>query len=103
MVLQMKKSRTNHCLKKLEEIINFIKNCDLAGYNLIKFDIPLLAEELLRSKIEFNLKNCNIIDVQNIFKIRKRTLEILINFIVIKFLKMLIVQKLTQLQLMKYY
>ena len=59
-----------------EEIINFIKNCDLAGYNLIKFDIPLLAEELLRSKIEFNFKNCNIIDVQNIFhKLEKRTLE----------------------------
>ena len=60
----------------MKEIINFIKDCDLAGYNLIKFDIPLLAEELLRSKIEFNLKNCNIIDVQNIFhKLEKRTLE----------------------------
>ena len=59
-----------------EEIINFIKDCDLAGYNLIKFDIPLLAEELLRSNIEFNFKNCHIIDVQNIFhKLEKRTLE----------------------------
>ena len=59
-----------------KEIINFIKDCDLAGYNLIKFDIPLLAEELLRSNIEFDFKDCQVIDVQNIFhKLEKRTLE----------------------------
>ena len=39
-----------------KEIISFIKDCDLAGYNLIKFDVPLLAEELLRSNINLILK-----------------------------------------------
>ena len=48
-------------------IRDFIKNCDLAGYNLIKFDLPLLAEEFLRAEIELDLRCVRIIDVQNIF------------------------------------
>ena len=58
-----------------KEIYELIKNCDLAGYNCNKFDIPLLAEEFLRAGIDFNMKNRKAIDVQNIFhKLEKRTL-----------------------------
>ena len=32
----------------------FLEGCDLAGYNAIKFDIPVLAEEFLRVNIDFN-------------------------------------------------
>ena len=46
---------------------NFIGNSDLAGYNAIKFDIPLLVEEFLRANVDFDLKNRRIVDVQNIF------------------------------------
>jgi DNA polymerase-3 subunit epsilon len=54
----------------------FMATCDLGGYNIIKFDIPLLAEEFLRAGIEFDLKNRRIIDVQNIFhKMEPRTLR----------------------------
>ncbi|MGM0636030.1 MAG: exonuclease domain-containing protein [Bacteroidota bacterium] len=57
-------------------IYQFIKDCDLAGYNSNRFDIPLLAEEMLRAGVEFDLKNINLIDVQTIFhKKEKRTLE----------------------------
>ncbi len=57
------------------EISELIKNCDLAGYNSNKFDIPLLAEEFLRAKIDFDMKNRRAIDVQNIFhKLEQRTL-----------------------------
>jgi DNA polymerase-3 subunit epsilon len=52
-----------------------IQNCDLAGFNSNKFDIPLLAEEFLRFNIDFSLENIRCIDVQNIFhKMEKRTL-----------------------------
>jgi DNA polymerase-3 subunit epsilon len=58
------------------EIYEFIKGCDLAGFNSNKFDIPLLAEELLRSEIDFDLSKIKTIDVQNIFhKMEKRTLS----------------------------
>ena len=54
----------------------FIQNCDLVGYNSIKFDIPVLVEEFLRAGIEFELKSRRFIDVQNIFhKMEQRTLK----------------------------
>jgi DNA polymerase-3 subunit epsilon len=55
---------------------NFIGNADLAGYNAIKFDIPLLVEEFLRADIDFDIKGRRIVDVQNIFhKMEPRTLS----------------------------
>ena len=58
------------------QVYAFIKDSDLAGYNSNRFDIPLLAEELLRADIDFDLKKAAAIDVQTIFhKKEKRTLE----------------------------
>ncbi|MFN2261728.1 MAG: exonuclease domain-containing protein [Psychroflexus sp.] len=58
------------------KINQMIKGCDLGGYNSNRFDIPLLAEEMLRAGIDFDLKKVNAIDVQTIFhKKEKRTLE----------------------------
>ncbi|MES2589393.1 MAG: exonuclease domain-containing protein [Bacteroidota bacterium] len=57
------------------QIVDFIKDADLAGYNSNKFDIPLLAEELLRVGNEFDLSKKKFVDVQNIFhKMEQRTL-----------------------------
>ena len=58
------------------KIYNLIKDSDLAGFNSNRFDIPLLAEELLRAEIDFDLKKALSVDVQTIFhKMEKRTLE----------------------------
>lgn len=58
------------------EIKKFITGCDLAGYNSLKFDIPMLMEEFLRAGIEYDIKKCHLIDVQNIFmKMEQRTLK----------------------------
>lgn len=55
---------------------DLIKGCDLGGYNSDRFDIPLLAEEMLRAEVDFNMKNVVAVDVQTIFhKKEKRTLE----------------------------
>lgn len=59
-----------------KKIYEFLKGCDLAGYNSNRFDIPLLAEEMLRAGLDFDIKNVHAIDVQTIFhKMEKRTLE----------------------------
>jgi len=58
-----------------QEIADFIGDADLAGYNSNKFDIPMLAEEMLRAGFDMNLSNRHFIDVQNIFhKMEQRTL-----------------------------
>ena len=36
--------------------LTFIGNADLAGYNAIKFDVPLLVEEFLRVDVDFDIK-----------------------------------------------
>jgi len=59
-----------------DEIILFLDNCDLAGYNSNKFDLPLLVEEFLRVEKEFDLMGRQCIDVQNIFhKMEPRNLK----------------------------
>ncbi len=59
-----------------KEIYNLIKDSDLGGFNSDRFDIPLLAEEMLRADIDFDMKNMVSVDVQTIFhKMEKRTLE----------------------------
>lgn len=63
------------------KVYNLIKDSDLAGFNSNRFDIPLLAEELLRAEIDFDLKKALAIDVQTIFhKMEKRTLEAAFKF-----------------------
>jgi len=58
-----------------KSLANFIECCDLVGYNSIKFDIPLLAEEFLRANIDIDFRKRKMIDVQNIFhKMEQRTL-----------------------------
>ncbi len=51
------------------QLSQFLTNCDLAGFNSNKFDVPVLVEEFLRADIDFDLKNRRLIDVQNIFHI----------------------------------
>jgi len=58
------------------EINTMIADADLAGFNSNRFDIPLLAEELMRAGIDFDMKNRKAIDVQVIFhKKEQRTLS----------------------------
>jgi len=58
------------------QIHAIIKDSDLAGYNSDRFDIPLLAEELLRAEVDFDMKNRVAVDVQTIFhKKEERTLS----------------------------
>ncbi|MBU1012891.1 MAG: ribonuclease H-like domain-containing protein [Bacteroidetes bacterium] len=58
------------------ELNQFLHNCDLSGYNALKFDIPLLVEEFFRAEVNFDLKHRRFIDVQNIFhKMEQRTLK----------------------------
>ncbi len=59
-----------------EGLARFLDDCDLAGYNSNKFDIPVLMEEFLRAGIDFDIQNRHFVDVQNIFhQMEQRTLR----------------------------
>lgn len=58
------------------EIKQFLDNCDLAGYNSNRFDVPILVEEFLRAGIDFNMNQRKLVDVQKIFHMmEQRTLS----------------------------
>jgi DNA polymerase III subunit epsilon len=59
-----------------KEVKSFLENADLGGYNLIKFDIPVLVEEMLRNEIEFDIDGRQIVDAMKIFHyMEPRTLK----------------------------
>lgn len=63
------------------ELKQFIHNCDLGGYNSNKFDVPVLAEEFLRSGIPVDFKERKFVDVQQVFfKREARTLSAAYSF-----------------------
>lgn len=51
----------------VKQVIDFIGNADLAGYNSNRYDIPLFIEECLRADVDFDLKNRKLVDVQHLF------------------------------------
>lgn len=58
------------------KIIEMIKDADLGGFNSNRFDIPLLAEELLRVGYDFDITKHRPIDAQTIFhKMEPRNLS----------------------------
>lgn len=50
------------------EILAFIDGCDLAGYNILGFDLPLLTEEFYRAGIPFNHRKHRVFDGLAIIK-----------------------------------
>lgn len=58
------------------ELYEWMRGCDLGGYNSSKFDLPLLAEEFLRTGINVDFTERQMIDVQQIFfKMESRSLS----------------------------
>lgn len=58
-----------------KEYARFLEGADLAGFNILKFDIPILVEEFLRAGVEFDYSRKKIIDAQRIYHLmEKRTL-----------------------------
>ncbi|MFM9840988.1 MAG: exonuclease domain-containing protein [Cyclobacteriaceae bacterium] len=64
-----------------KEYIKFFEGSDLAGFNILKFDMPMLVEEFLRAEIDFDYSRKKIIDAQRIFHMmEKRTLSAAFKF-----------------------
>ena len=58
------------------ELFRFFEGTDLAGFNVLKYDIPLLVEEFLRAGIDFDIEKRNLLDAQKIFfMMEKRNLS----------------------------
>ncbi len=55
-----------------KEIFGFIAQADLAGFNVERFDLPLLQRELLDAGIKFKWEERKIYDAQKIFHLNEK-------------------------------
>ncbi len=55
-----------------KELVKFLQGCDLAGFNVLRFDIPMLMESFLRAGTDFNMEHRKIVDVQRIFHLMEK-------------------------------
>ncbi|MBP5506112.1 MAG: 3'-5' exonuclease [Bacteroidales bacterium] len=59
-----------------KSILQWMEGCDIAGYNSINYDIPLLTEEFMRVGLDPKFRERNLVDVQVVFyKKEPRTLS----------------------------
>ncbi|MDR2556831.1 MAG: 3'-5' exonuclease [Bacteroidales bacterium] len=64
-----------------KEIVDFIGDSDLAGYNSEHFDMIILAEEFARAEVDFDFKKRQSIDVFTLFtKMEPRNLSAAVKF-----------------------
>lgn len=68
-----------------KEYAKFMEGADLSGFNILKFDVPMLVEEFIRAGVDFDYSRKKIIDSQRIFHLmEKRTLSAAYKFYVNK-------------------
>lgn len=59
-----------------KDYLRFLEGADIAGFSVMKLDIPILVEEFLRCGIDFDYSRKKIVDAQKIFHLmEKRTLK----------------------------
>ena len=64
------------------EVYTFFKDCDMAGYNILRFDLPMLVEEMLRTEApQFPKAGTRFVDAMSIFfHHEKRDLQAALKF-----------------------
>lgn len=54
-------------IEKAPDIASAFKDADIAGFNVLRYDIPLLAEEFVRAGQPFTFEGRMVVDAQRIF------------------------------------
>lgn len=52
-------------------VFDFLSGCDLAGFGIVRFDVPLLTHEFERAGLEFSTAGIRIVDALTIFHRRE--------------------------------
>lgn len=62
--------------ERAQDLADLFAQCDIAGFNSDRFDVPMLVEEFIRAGVDFNPEACRFIDVMGIYhKMEKRDLS----------------------------
>ncbi|MCX5679589.1 MAG: 3'-5' exonuclease, partial [Candidatus Omnitrophica bacterium] len=61
-----------HFKEIAREALDFIGDCDLGGFNILRFDLPLLEREFYDAGISFHWRDRDVYDAQKIYHIHER-------------------------------
>lgn len=50
-----------------EELLRRFQGCDLCGFNVLRFDLPFLSEDLFRAGITWDTANLRVVDAMRIY------------------------------------
>ena len=53
-------------------LVKFLEGCDLGGFNILRFDVPMIVEEFLRAGVNFDISKRKLIDAQKIFHLMEK-------------------------------
>jgi len=53
------------------KVAEFLSGCDLSGYNVRRFDLPLLRKEFERCGLALDISGVHVVDVQTIFHMKE--------------------------------
>ena len=53
-------------------LAQWLDGCDLGGFNVVHFDLPMLVEEFLRADVAFDIDNRKVVDAQKIFHLMEK-------------------------------
>ncbi len=53
------------------EVAACLMDCDLAGFNVLRFDIPLLQAEFQRAGVPFSMEGRRVLDAQRIYHLKE--------------------------------
>src|ERR1700691_3723790 len=54
------------------KVVAFLEGCDLGGFNVERFDLPLLAREFSDAGIKFDYANRTVYDAQKVYHLHER-------------------------------
>lgn len=67
------------------ELLAFLQGCDLGGFGVLGFDLPLLWEEFFRAGLTLDLEGVQVLDAGNVFKKKhERTLAAAVKFYLLR-------------------
>jgi len=55
-----------------KSLSDWLQGCDLSGFNVVHFDLPMLVEEFLRCDVEFDVDGRKVVDAQKIFHVMEK-------------------------------
>jgi DNA polymerase III subunit epsilon len=55
----------------LPRLLDFLRDCDLSGFNVRRFDLPMLLEECRRCGMELDMEGRHVVDALTIFHMKE--------------------------------